>query len=274
MRWSNAVLFLWAILFVSGCTKEEGTAPISKAPSKSPPPSSSTGDTNDPEPTPTQPSVPSPPPETDVAVIPKEAAPSVAPPPVPTPVAAKLPIGEKPIVGTPPEAFRFAQPPLELPKVMLSDVEASMCKIKVGDTMPDLQLPDLQGGMQQLSKLLGPKLTVVAFWTATQPFAIEEIGDLGPVVAARFADHGVKVIGISERGSAASAKSALEKAAADFVNLVDTDGKALALVATEQLPRTYLLDANGKVIWFDIEYSRSTRRDLVHAIQFVLRDDK
>jgi hypothetical protein len=32
----------------------------------------------------------------------------------------------------------------------------------------------------------------------------------------------------------------------------------------------YLLDPAGKVLWFDIEYSTGSRRDLERAIRFVL----
>jgi hypothetical protein len=41
-------------------------------------------------------------------------------------------------------------------------------------------------------------------------------------------------------------------------------------VASEKLPRTYLLDASGKILWFDIEYSRTTRQQLLSAIRFSL----
>jgi len=36
------------------------------------------------------------------------------------------------------------------------------------------------------------------------------------------------------------------------------------------MPRTFLLDANGKVLWFDVEYSRAARRDLIVSIKAVL----
>jgi len=52
--------------------------------------------------------------------------------------------------------------------------------------------------------------------------------------------------------------------------LLDADGSAMAKVGLEKLPRTYLLDAQGKILWFDIEYSRSTRRELLEAVRFVL----
>ena len=49
--------------------------------------------------------------------------------------------------------------------------------------------------------------------------------------------------------------------------LMDPQGKALAQVATRYLPRTYLVDAAGKIVWFDMEYSPSTRRQLIQAIE-------
>ena len=56
--------------------------------------------------------------------------------------------------------------------------------------------------------------------------------------------------------------------------LVDADRAYFRQVATEKLPRTYLLDRNGKILWFDLEYSRSMRRELQNAIQYYLRDSE
>jgi peroxiredoxin len=176
--------------------------------------------------------------------------------------------------GTPAEAFRFPQPPLEMPQVLLTQAQAHACRVRVGDAMPDLKLPDLNGKPQQLSQLRGQKLTVLTFWNSKHPYAVEEIADLGPFVTNRFADQGVKVVGVSESDTANSARKAMQSVGADFVNLVDPTGAALAQVGTPKLPRTYLLDDSGKILWFDIEYSRSTRRDLLQAIDFALNSAK
>jgi len=187
---------------------------------------------------------------------------------------AVSPIEDPPVIGIPQEAFNFPRPPLEMPPVLLTDAEKKSSKVNVGDTMPDLSLPDMQGKKQQLSQLFGDKLTVVAFWTPANPYAVEELGDLGPVVANRFGSHGVEVVGVVEQGTSKNADEALKRVGAEFVNLVDSDGAAFQQVAFESLPRTYLLNADGKVLWYDMEYSRSTRRDLVRAIQFALLNDK
>jgi hypothetical protein len=36
------------------------------------------------------------------------------------------------------------------------------------------------------------------------------------------------------------------------------------------LPRVYLLNASGKIIWFDTDYSQASRRNLMQAIQVLL----
>jgi hypothetical protein len=53
--------------------------------------------------------------------------------------------------------------------------------------------------------------------------------------------------------------------------LLDADGQALEQVATGLLPRTYLLDAEGRVLWFDLEYSRGQRLGLNNAVYYQLK---
>jgi len=51
---------------------------------------------------------------------------------------------------------------------------------------------------------------------------------------------------------------------------LDPGGTYFAQVATEKPPRLYLLDGQGKILWFDLEYSETTRQQLGQAIQVVL----
>ncbi|MFH1924704.1 MAG: hypothetical protein ABIP48_33040, partial [Planctomycetota bacterium] len=69
---------------------------------------------------------------------------------------------------------------------------------------------------------------------------------------------------------AEAVRKSVEEAGAGFTNLLDPDGALFARVATEKLPRVYLLDADGKVLWFDLEFSRTTRDNLVQALQVAL----
>jgi peroxiredoxin len=166
--------------------------------------------------------------------------------------------------------YRKDSAPAKMPSVALTKREDALCKVKVGDTMPAIALPQIGGsGTAKLSGLQGKKATVVVFWKADRRMAHEQLADLGVDVIEPFGKAGVAVVGIAVNESAASAAEALKKAGAKFTSLVDADGKAFAQVGSERLPRTYLLNPSGKILWFDIEYSHATRRELHDALRFV-----
>jgi peroxiredoxin len=159
---------------------------------------------------------------------------------------------------------------LVMPKVYLSQAHARLCRVGVGDPFPNIELADLEAHQQSLSRLLGKKLTVVVFWNGQQPSALDELKDLGPLVERRFSAQGVTVIGINSGDNPRLSAELAKHEGATFVNLVDPEGAALAEVGTGKIPRTYLVDATGKIVWFDIEYSRTTRRSLSQAIRYLL----
>lgn len=159
---------------------------------------------------------------------------------------------------------------LKMPGVVLSDQHAALCKVKVGDQFPALELPNLAGEKKSLNELFGSKLTLVVFWNGKQPTGIEELSDLARYHLPRFGDKGLAVVAINTGDAAAQAGELSQKAGAAYPVLSDADGAALSQVATSKLPRSYLLDPSGKVLWFDLEYSPTTRRDLAQAIRFTL----
>lgn len=158
----------------------------------------------------------------------------------------------------------------KMPKVMLSTREVDLCKVNVGDGMPAVTLPKLgSGDTATLSELLGKTATVVVFWKSDRRMAREELADLVPDVIEPFSKQGVTVVGIAVEEPAADATETLNKAGAKFTNLLDADGKAFAKVGSERLPRTYLLDSRGNIVWFDITYSLTTRRELHEALRTI-----
>jgi peroxiredoxin len=141
--------------------------------------------------------------------------------------------------------------------------------VKVGDELPAIELNQLGGRRTRLAGLLGKTATVVAFWKRDRPVTRTLLADLGPDVVEPFGERGVAVVGVAIEQEEAAARPVLEKATARFPNLLDTDGKAFALVGKERLPRVYLLDPQGKILWFDIDYSHATRRELNQALRAV-----
>jgi peroxiredoxin len=158
------------------------------------------------------------------------------------------------------------------PEVLLSADHAGTCHVSVGDVFPDLSLASLQGEPTSLQAHLGQRLTIVVFWNAHQPMSVEQILHLQQEFAEIYQGAGVSVVTINVANSAEDARGRVpDDAAGGFVHLHDTDGSAFAQVATTLLPRTYLLRSDRRVVWFDMEYSRSTSRELRNAILYVLQ---
>jgi peroxiredoxin len=162
----------------------------------------------------------------------------------------------------------------KVPSVMLSMREDSLCKLKVGQPLPPIELPKLDGGKAKLASLFGKKATVVVFWTDDHRMTAEELADLGPDVVERFGKDGVEVVGIVVDAKPEPSKEILNKAGAKFTTLVDADGKAFAQVGKEALPRTFVLDSSGKIAWFDISYTLATRRELRETLRALTGDTK
>ncbi len=173
----------------------------------------------------------------------------------------------------PKQAVQVEPAKLTMPKVVLSDAHAKTCLVKVGDALPDLPLKDLDGKTQSINLLLGKKLTVIFFWRSDNPYSLEELEDVGPDVAEPYGAKDVGVIAIDEREPAEAVGKWVKKLGVKVPVLLDPQGDLLAKVCTGRLPRTYLVDEKGKILWFDMEYSNTTRRDLRDAIRVSLNDE-
>jgi peroxiredoxin len=161
------------------------------------------------------------------------------------------------------------------PKVVMSEGHAKTCLVKVGDAMPDLALADVAGDQHKWDELLGEKLTVVVFWSNDNRLGREQISRLNGETATPFKAAGVRVVAVNVGDPQEQIVDLLpEEDARDFTVLLDESGEAFGKVATDHLPRTYVLDAEGRIKWFDIEYSRSGHRDLINAIHVFLGNRK
>jgi peroxiredoxin len=170
-------------------------------------------------------------------------------------------------------------PPATMPKVSLTDKLSATCLVKVGDELPEIELAGVDGKNVALRSLYGDTLSVVFFWNAgattyAQQSTIEALGDMQKDFWEPYAAKELKVVGINVGNSPEDAKKVLDASGARFPNLLDPQSDYFKGVATERLPRVYLLDAAGKILWFDIDYGRATRRQLQTGIKAVLEGNK
>ena len=180
----------------------------------------------------------------------------------------------KAIVGKPkPQEL---PPPSAIPKVALSDALRATCVVNAGDTFPVAELPDPDGKIHALNSLYGRKLSVVCFWRigTTHPsrlVAAATLRDLMQDIAVPFDEKGVQVIGINVGDAAAAVGQEVSQVGVTFPLLLDPKREFFAKIAKDRkMPRIYLLDAGGKILWFDVEYRRQSREDLVQSIRVAL----
>jgi peroxiredoxin len=166
--------------------------------------------------------------------------------------------------------YRANSKPAGMPRVLLSKADEAVCKVKVGDAMPDISLPKLGGNTpEKLADLSGKKATVVVFWKGDRRMSQQQLADIGVDIVKPFGNQGIAIVGVAIDESAKDAQAILKKANATFPNLHDAGGKAFSQLGSGRFPRTYLLDATGKIVWFDIEYSLATRRELRQALHVI-----
>ncbi|TWU17816.1 TlpA family protein disulfide reductase [Bythopirellula polymerisocia] len=156
---------------------------------------------------------------------------------------------------------------LEVPEVFLSTSHSAMCRVRVEDELPEIKLQKLSGGEASLSSLLGSQATVVLFWHPDPWMSRMALADLEREVFASAEPGKVAVVGIAVETPTEKVEQEVKAALASYPQLIDVDGKAFDKVGMVMLPRIYVLDSSGKIVWFDIEYSESTRRELKQTLE-------
>jgi peroxiredoxin len=150
-----------------------------------------------------------------------------------------------------------------IPQVFLTAEHSAMCRVRAGDAFPKLSLPQVSGGQTDLASLQGKKATVVLFWHNDPWMSATALQDLSRDVAT---DESVAVVGIVVKPGNTDVIAKVKESGASFPQLLDSDGKVFNQVGMTKMPRVYVLDGSGMIVWFDIEYSQSTRRELKQTL--------
>jgi len=161
---------------------------------------------------------------------------------------------------------------VRVPEVFLSSQHQKLCHLLVGDTFPDLLLPDAQSPTdppQAVGARQGERATLVVFWSGEGYMTKALLRDLAADVIEPFGKRGVAVVAVAVKTPIGKAQEWSAKLGYVGPTLLDHDGKGFAQVASSRLPRVYILDGEGTIVWFDVEYSLATRREIhqtLHAL--------
>lgn len=142
--------------------------------------------------------------------------------------------------------------------------------VKVGDTAPDFTVEMFDGSKITLSQLKG-KAVLLNFWATWCPPCREELTHVQSDIIDRFADKPFVFLPISRGETKDEVAAFREKTKYTFPMGLDTSKAIFGLYATNSIPRNFLIDASGKVVFASIGYEPEEFKQLIQAIEKTLK---
>lgn len=118
--------------------------------------------------------------------------------------------------------------------------------VKVGDKAPDFSIR-ADNGKTITARNFGGKLLILNFWASWCPPCVEEAPSM-ETLATLLGPRGLVVLGVSEDEDPKAYKEFLEKFRVTYPTARDPTKAIKTSYGTIQIPETYLIDANGRVV--------------------------
>ncbi|WP_068473407.1 TlpA family protein disulfide reductase [Saccharicrinis aurantiacus] len=157
--------------------------------------------------------------------------------------------------------------------VKSGSAEEKATLIHVGDMAPDFTVQMLNGSSYTLSNLKG-KVVLVNFWATWCPPCMQEFQAIPTEIVERFKGEEFILLPIS-RGETAEVVSkkmdTLSKQGINFPVGLDPDKSIYTQYATSYIPRNFLIDQSGKVVYTSVGYSKEEFAELTTLITQLLK---
>ena len=141
--------------------------------------------------------------------------------------------------------------------------------INAGDMAPDFIVEMLDGGKVTLSELQG-KPTLLIFWATWCPPCRLELSKLQEHIIDRYGDR-INVLPISRGEERAKVEGYISKMGYTFAVGLDGDQSIYNKYATNYIPRCFVIDANGKVLYSGVGYDDVVASEVEQNIEKALR---
>ncbi|AZU63195.1 thiol-disulfide oxidoreductase ResA [Neobacillus mesonae] len=139
-------------------------------------------------------------------------------------------------------------------------------KVAVGSLAPDFVLTDMQGNKHKLSDYKGQGV-FLNFWGTWCPPCKKEMPYINNQYH-QFKDKGVQVLSVNIQESELAVNQFADRYKLDFPIVIDTDKEVMTTYGIDNLPATFLIDKDGKVVKSTTgEMSEDMVRDFMEKIK-------
>lgn len=153
--------------------------------------------------------------------------------------------------------------------VVEQDDIAQTTLIHTGDTAPDFTVEMLNGEKVTLSSLRG-KVVLLSFWATWCPPCRQELAHLQKGVIDVFAGSDLVVLPISRGEKRATVEAFINKMNYKFDVGLDGNQSIYRKYATNYIPRSFVVDKSGKVVYVAVGYDEQIGAEINKAIATAL----
>lgn len=150
-----------------------------------------------------------------------------------------------------------------------ADLEATTLAV-AGSEAPDFTVTLLDGSTVTLSELRGEPVLLL-FWATWCPACREEMAVVPTEIVDRFAGRPLHLLAISREESAETVAAYLSQGRGSVIPAgLDPDRSIYDRYASQYIPRSFLIDAEGRVVRAEVGYEPETFAELVAEIEKLL----
>jgi peroxiredoxin len=146
--------------------------------------------------------------------------------------------------------------------------------VKVGDAAPDFSVKMLDGHLFKLSEMKG-KVVLLNFWATWCSPCMMEFKEIPEKILKRFEGRPDFVFIPVSRGetheTVRDKMNRLKESGIDFPAGIDPDKAVYNLYAERYIPRNYLIDRNGTVVFTSVGYDEKAFAELADMIEELLK---
>ncbi len=142
--------------------------------------------------------------------------------------------------------------------------------VKTGMEVPDFTVKMFDGQTIQMKELRG-KVVLLNFWATWCPPCRMELARVEKDIIERFKNQDFVFLPVSRQDSYDKIKAFREQTGYTFPMGMDPDRKIYSQFATASIPRNFIIDKTGKIVFMEIGYSEESFKKLIETIEKTLK---